>query len=221
MNKTEIFLNWWKERNSRPGFYGTATVDDITVKVHKGVYSPDPACTHASSLLTHILNDFIGKTVLDIGTGTGFLAIYAAKKGAKKVTAVDIQPESIENAIENVRAFGLSDIIEVFLSDVFEQVKGKYDVIIANLPFMDPEWTELNQIAIETNGRFFAELESHLEPQGRDAVQSRISRSFSGPRAGRRRFRSPGQDQSRDQDRREDARGGGNAGVFRRPNGSE
>jgi len=116
--------------------------------------------------LTHILNDFNGKTVLDIGTGTGFLAIYAAKKGAKKVTAVDIQPESIENAIENVKAYGLDEIVEVFLSDLFEHVEGKYDVVIANLPFMDPEWTDLNRIAVETNARFFAELENHLQSDG-------------------------------------------------------
>jgi HemK-related putative methylase len=167
MSSTDTFLNWWKERNSRPGFYGTATVNDITVIVHKGVYSPDPSCTHASLMLTHVLSNLEDKNVLDIGTGTGFLAIYAAKKGAKKVTAVDIQPEAIENALENVATFGLSNTIEIFTSDVFENVTGKYDVIIANLPIMDPEWTELNRIAVETNSRFFAELESHLEPQGR------------------------------------------------------
>ena len=167
MNKTDTFLNWWKERNSQEGFYGTATVNDITVVVHKGVYSPDPTCTHATTMMTHILSDFEGKRVLDIGTGTGFLAIYAAKKGAKKVTAVDIQPESIENALENVRAFALGEIIEVLVSDVFASVTGQYDVIIANLPFMDPEWTEMNSIAVETNGRFFAQLEAHLAPGGK------------------------------------------------------
>lgn len=44
---------------------------------------------------------FTGKTVFDFGTGTGVLAILAAKSGATRVVATDIDEWSIENALEN------------------------------------------------------------------------------------------------------------------------
>ncbi len=167
-----LFLNFWKERNSRPGYYGKATVAGITVNVHKGVYSPDPKCTHATTLLTNIVSDFTGKSVLDLGTGSGFLAIYAAKHGATRCTAVDIQTEAVENARENVANFDLSGVIEVFESDLFDKVTRKYDVILANLPIMDPEWTDLNQFANRVNQRFFDELDSKLEADGKAYISS-------------------------------------------------
>jgi release factor glutamine methyltransferase len=167
-----LFLNFWKERNSRPGYYGKATVAGITVNVHKGVYSPDPKCTHATTLLTKILTDFTGKKVLDLGTGCGFLAIYAVRHGATKCTAVDIQPEAVENARENVADFRLNEVIDVFESDLFDAVKGKYDVVLANLPIMDPEWTDLNQFANSVNQRFFNELDSKLAPGGKAYISS-------------------------------------------------
>ncbi len=54
--------------------------------------------------------DFIGKTVLDFGTGTGVLAILAEKCGAASVMAIDYDTWSINNAIENVKANGCTHI---------------------------------------------------------------------------------------------------------------
>ncbi|MFM1878271.1 MAG: hypothetical protein RLZZ241_1137 [Bacteroidota bacterium] len=71
------------------------------------------------------------QSVLDMGTGTGVLAILAAKKGAKPVKAIDIDPWSIENCTENINRNGNSEI-EVVLGDASE-ISGAYDVIIANI----------------------------------------------------------------------------------------
>ncbi len=73
-----------------------------------------------------------GKTVLDMGSGTGILAILASKMGASKIKAIDIEDWAYKNALENVDMNGANNI-EVLLGDI-EQVGGdKYDVILANI----------------------------------------------------------------------------------------
>ena len=74
--------------------------------------------------------DFQDKTVFDFGTGTGILAILAKKLGAAKITAIDVDDWSIENAEENFERNGCSDI-SVSLSS---QIPGEqYDIILANI----------------------------------------------------------------------------------------
>lgn len=70
-------------------------------------------------------------SVLDMGTGTGVLAILAAKKGANPVTAIDIDTWSIENCTENINRNGHPEI-EVGLGDA-SVISGSFDVIIANI----------------------------------------------------------------------------------------
>ena len=69
------------------------------------------------------------KIVLDHGTGTGVLAIFAKRLGAKQVIAVDIDEKSVENAIENAALNG--EQIEVQLGDTVPE--GQYDLILANI----------------------------------------------------------------------------------------
>jgi len=163
------YLKWWKERNSRPGFFGDATVEGLTVTVRKGVFSPDPKVTYSSAALIHALPELRGKTVLDLGTGCGVLAIHAARKGARKIPAVDIQPEAVANAKENIESYDCSDCVEIFESDVFSNVHGKFDIIIANLPFMVTGYV-LNHVATETYRRFFEGVRAHLEVSGKAYV---------------------------------------------------
>lgn len=76
--------------------------------------------------------DFTGKTVLDMGCGTGVLAILAAMKGAGSVDAVDIDNWSYLNAKENV-AGNSCEQINVFEGDVSILTNQKYDIIMANI----------------------------------------------------------------------------------------
>ncbi len=84
-------------------------------------------------MLQHILDhDFQGRSVLDMGSGTGVLAILAAMKGAKSIEAVDIDHWCYLNAIENTTRNGCEHIV-VNEGDV-KLLKGKkYDIIIANI----------------------------------------------------------------------------------------
>ncbi|HUS00091.1 MAG TPA: 50S ribosomal protein L11 methyltransferase [Chitinophagaceae bacterium] len=75
--------------------------------------------------------DFTGKSVLDFGTGTGILAIMAKKLGAKKVTAIDNDVLSINNANENIIANNGSDIA-LIQKDNLDDLKS-FDIILANI----------------------------------------------------------------------------------------
>ena len=80
-----------------------------------------------------------GDEVLDMCTGSGVLAVISAQKGAKKVTAVDINPRAVECVHINAELHGVADKIESLQSDVFSHIPAnhQFDVISINLPFMD------------------------------------------------------------------------------------
>ncbi|MCL4452014.1 MAG: methyltransferase [Candidatus Thermoplasmatota archaeon] len=71
--------------------------------------------------------------VLEIGTGSGLIAIYLAKQGLQ-VDAVDISKHALECASANCVANGVS--IRLVQSDLFHDVRGKYDTIIFNPPYL-------------------------------------------------------------------------------------
>jgi ribosomal protein L11 methyltransferase len=73
----------------------------------------------------------VGKSLLDIGTGTGILAIGASKMGFSHIVAVDTDPLAVDAARENISLNGLKNI-EVKEGGL-SVVEGKFDVIIANL----------------------------------------------------------------------------------------
>ncbi|UTW62223.1 50S ribosomal protein L11 methyltransferase [bacterium SCSIO 12741] len=87
-----------------------------------------------SLMLQEMLSmDFENQSVLDMGTGTGVLAILAAWRGAKHVFAVDIDSWAYENSLENVDTNPDTDAIEVAQGDV-SSIEGKeYHTILANI----------------------------------------------------------------------------------------
>ncbi len=76
--------------------------------------------------------DFSNRSVLDIGTGTGILAILAQQLGANKIVGTEIEPWALENAEEN---FAMNNINTFKLIDANVQADnyGLYDVVIANI----------------------------------------------------------------------------------------
>ena len=77
-------------------------------------------------------NDFKDKAVLDMGCGTGILAILAEMKGAKPIEAIDIDNWCYLNSIENVARNNCTQI-KVFEGDSSLLLNNKFDVIIANI----------------------------------------------------------------------------------------
>ncbi len=74
-----------------------------------------------------------GMDVIDVGTGTGILAIAAAHMGAKHVLASDIDPMAVRVAAENIEINGFSDVIEAREGDLLEAADTTADVVIANI----------------------------------------------------------------------------------------
>jgi len=77
-----------------------------------------------------------GKQVIDIGTGTGILALAAARAGAAHVVAADINPNAALNAAENARANGYGDRVSAVCSDLLSALAARplFDVILSSPP---------------------------------------------------------------------------------------
>lgn len=87
-----------------------------------------------SLMLTFLLEeDLQGKSFLDMGCGTAVLAILASKKGADPITAIDIDEWATDNASENIRLNGTSNI-KILLGDAaLLQNENNFDVVFANI----------------------------------------------------------------------------------------
>jgi len=106
------------------------TTYDIIIEPKMSFGTGHHETTHM--MIQHILDtDFDRKTVLDMGCGTGILAILAEMKGAKHVDAIDIDNWCYQNSIENVERNNC-DIIDVFEGDV-SLLTAQYDIILANI----------------------------------------------------------------------------------------
>jgi ribosomal protein L11 methyltransferase len=84
-------------------------------------------------MMTHTFEiDMGGKSVLDMGCGTGILGILAADLGAKSVLAIDIESWCVENALENAERNQCNHIVKAIRGDV-DIVSETYDLIFANI----------------------------------------------------------------------------------------
>ncbi|WP_029904467.1 50S ribosomal protein L11 methyltransferase [Prevotella sp. 10(H)] len=77
-------------------------------------------------------NDFAGKSVLDMGTGTAILAILASMCGANPITAIDIDKWAYDNAIENLK-FNYIENVSVEIGGAELLGGNSYDIILANI----------------------------------------------------------------------------------------
>lgn len=128
----EDWANAWKQY-----FKPLRITDKLTIKPTWEDYAPAPdeviieldpgmafgTGTHATTALClKTLQEEIkgGEEVIDVGTGSGVLAIAAAKLGAKHVLALDLDPVAVSSATENVHLNGMEDQITVKLSDLLQ-----------------------------------------------------------------------------------------------------
>jgi ribosomal protein L11 methyltransferase len=74
-----------------------------------------------------------GMRLLDIGTGTGVLAIAGVSLGATSAVGVDVDEWSFENALENVRLNHVEDQLTIIHGDLSSVPAGTFDMIVANI----------------------------------------------------------------------------------------
>jgi len=118
-------------------------------KPHEIIVEIDPGMafgtgTHATTALCmRTLEDVVtpGDHVIDVGTGSGILAVTAIKLGAERVLALDLDPVAVSSAKENARLNALDDHISVQLSDLLGALKAgaatgvrlPVQVVVANI----------------------------------------------------------------------------------------
>lgn len=108
--------------------------DEILVRLDPGLAFGTGK--HPSTILCiHVLEKLVRNTscVFDVGTGSGILAITAAKMGAKQVLAIDKDPVAVKVARMNVAANQVADRVEVREGNLLDEVSGQAEIIVANI----------------------------------------------------------------------------------------
>jgi len=123
-----------------------------------------------SYLMAKHVELLVSGNVLDMGTGSGIQAVTAAMKlDVDSVLAVDINPSAIREARNRSDNAGVFGKLSFLCSDLFDEVKGRYDWIIFNSPYL-PSEGEADEHAwaggAELIERFLSEAQDHLEPEG-------------------------------------------------------
>ena len=142
--KDEDWANSWKQ------YWHTQKIGNLVLKPSWENYSPlaeervieldpgsafgtgsHPTTQLALKFLTELLSP--GMRVIDMGTGSGVLAIAAAKLGASHVTAADADAAAIESAQANVQQNNVQDKVTVTVSDLWQNVTECADLVVANI----------------------------------------------------------------------------------------
>ena len=164
--KTQFMRYWYWHVGKLNQLWPSITVAGMRLAIEPGVYKPLEN-EGASVDYCHA-----GDRVLDLGCGCGINTIFCAPL-AKEILAVDISAAAVRNTIDNCRQQGVTNIT-VRQSDMFSQVDGKFDLILANPPYIAADFkNEEEQFATSTRylPALFAEAGQRLTSDGRLLVQ--------------------------------------------------
>ena len=115
-----------------------------TFSINKNVLDPRG---DTETLIDYVIEKPV-KTVLELGTGSGVIAVTLACAWKEvQVTAVDISEDALLLAQINAEKFNVENKIQFLKSDWFENVEGIFDMIISNPPYIG--WVEQNKISAE------------------------------------------------------------------------
>lgn len=117
---------------------GTKEFFGLEFQVNRSVLIPRPETEILVEEVIKFADKESGLRVLDVGTGSGAIAIALAKHLPNAtVVATDVSHDAIEVARTNAEKHGVD--VAFHVSDLLEEVKGSFDVIVANLPYIGEE----------------------------------------------------------------------------------
>ena len=154
----------------RPDYRNMIYDPGIDIAEDPDVYPP----SDDSILLVESLDVRPGEMVLEVGCGSGVVSIHCAVNGCD-VAAVDVNPKAVALARRNAEANGVS--FPISESDVYENVDGRFDTIVFNLPYLPVD--EEGLLAKAWSGgpdglgplpRLLKGAPEHLNPDGRVVV---------------------------------------------------
>ncbi len=121
----------------------------LDIDVFKNVFSP--GYFDDSEYFANQIQTVEGLSVLEIGTGTGLIAIKLALGKARNVVATDINRDALKNAAHNVNYHKMQDIIDLRQGYIFQPVKGeRFDIVFWNIPFCYLDAVIKNEIGLHT-----------------------------------------------------------------------
>ena len=141
----------------------------VDIDLLPDVYNP----SDDSYLILETIEVNSGERFLDMGCGSGLIAVHAAKAGAD-VVAADINPHAVDCTRRNAHKNGVR--LEVVQSNLFEQLHGSFDVIAFNPPYLALEekstsWIEKSwsggEDGADVAGPFLEQAHRYLAPNGR------------------------------------------------------
>ena len=125
---------------------------EIQIEVAEDVYAP----SDDTLLMLSAINPKADQSVLEMGTGSGIIALHCAKTGCE-VTAADISEKSLDCAKINAQINYLA--IEFIQSDLFSNITAKYDIIIFNPPYLSGQDAEV--LAVDDKRQLVGGEEGH------------------------------------------------------------
>lgn len=145
-------------------------------------------------LMSEIKDQTSGLRILDVGTGSGVIALSLATKfTAADVHATDVSDEALALARENAARLGMTERVHFVMGDLFGGTEGEFDLIVANLPYVstqdrqsltrevlrDPEIALFaGERGDELIRRLVEQAPSHLRPGGLLALEIGIGQSI-------------------------------------------
>jgi len=151
------------------------TVAGLDLTVGPTVFDPRFFLTSAFFAEFILGLDLRGKRVADVGTGSGILAIAAAKAGASEVVAIDINPYAVAATNVNAKKNGVAGTVKAIIGHLLSPVPAgaRFDLILTNPPFFEGQPRDVADRAWYAGPNFrdiamlFEQASQRLAPGGR------------------------------------------------------